>query len=312
MGISGENPLEVMVDQFCQSLRRSDIAEVTVRNYRSDWNGVINWRKGRSLGPFDFQTFLSHDLPHYRDFLHSCYRKTTVNRKLASIRSFMRWASEQGLLNEAAIPAGAKVSETSLARRCAFLTRREIGLLFAQVRSSGNQRDQLVLLLMVRTGLRKSEVLNLRWREFHIEKDVAFLKFTPPGQKAAVVLLLSTDVRNALESFAGAKSSISSDYVFTGRTGRMTERWIEKIIERHAHAAGLDFIQPRMLRNTYLMNLVYEPDPDFLRIVLEGLLSRGNYTALEQIADFNRERRPQANRRSTWPGSSEPEGGSCD
>lgn len=138
-----------------------------------------------------------------------------------------------------------------------YLTDTEIERLRKAARNRGRHgiRDDAIILLMFRHGLRVSEIIALQWCQIDLQKGLLHVKrvknslpSTHPVRGTELRLL-----RQLLRRYG------ESPYVFTSeRKAPLTDRTIRHIIARAGVGAGLPFpIHPHMLRHStgfYLAN----------------------------------------------------------
>ena len=98
------------------------------------------------------------DLREYKRYLleDRGFKPATVNRRLASISAFCKWAQEQGLADGNPCDEISIVPEVRTAPK--WLTKREQYALIRVVRKGNRPRDEALIMLMLHTGLRISEV----------------------------------------------------------------------------------------------------------------------------------------------------------
>jgi integrase len=112
------------------------------------------------------------------------------------------------------------------------------------------ERDQLLLTMMYRHGLRVSEAVDLRWTDFDIEasRDRPFWVRRVKGGKATTHTL-EPDTARLLQR---AKKRTDGIYVFRSeRGGRLSTDIVRVICERAGQAAGFEFrVRPHMFRHS--------------------------------------------------------------
>ncbi len=88
--------MTAFLEAFVRDVRAQDRSPHTVSAYESDVRGFFAWlteRLGKAVPPIEVTTF---DVQRYRDHLVDLGRKpSTVNRKLAALRVFFDWATQQ-------------------------------------------------------------------------------------------------------------------------------------------------------------------------------------------------------------------------
>src|SRR5262249_58110009 len=96
------------------------------------------------------------------------------NRTRSTLSAFLTWAAREGLIETNAAAFTNKNAETSRDRT---LTSGELAKIWRALPAGSDDCDILKLLIL--TGLRKSEIEDLRWNEIDFDRDVIEL---PPGR----------------------------------------------------------------------------------------------------------------------------------
>lgn len=135
----------------------------------------------------------------------------TINRHLATLSAVMNFALKRGMIDAHPMKAGKVEKLTEGNGRTRVLTDSEIASLMESAGESRWPMMPLFLRMLLTTGARKSEVLNLKWQHVNLAESVAILHETKNGRARALPLV--SDVRAALDQ-ASKVRPINSDYVF--------------------------------------------------------------------------------------------------
>jgi integrase len=136
---------------------------------------------------------------------------STVNRYLDSLSSVFNYAIDSELVQDHPMKGGKVRSLPEGPGRTRILTAEEEAKLLTAARASAWPMLWLFLRMCLTTAARRSEVLNLRWKDVHLDQNMAVLGKTKNGRPRALPLV--TEVRAALEQAAKVKP-LHSDYVF--------------------------------------------------------------------------------------------------
>jgi integrase/recombinase XerC len=149
--------MTVVLDRFCRFLERAERSPHTIRNYRSDLEGLAVWSTSHTEEPFSPSTLTPPDLRAYKRWLIAQNLKpNTINRKLATLKSFLHWAVDVRLLRSGhGLRVPKPVRETRSGPR--WLAGREQHRLLRAVEGLGTPRDHAAVTLMLHTGVRVSE-----------------------------------------------------------------------------------------------------------------------------------------------------------
>jgi integrase len=135
----------------------------------------------------------------------------TVNRYLASLSSVLNYAMEHEIIDAHPMKGGKVKMLTEAGGRTRILTADEEVRLMDAARASSWLMLALFVRMCLTTAARKSEILNLRWKQLRLEDSIAVLSTTKNGRPRALPLV--ADVRAALEDAAKVKP-VRGDYVF--------------------------------------------------------------------------------------------------
>jgi len=183
-------------------------------------------------------------------------KKTTAGRRLASLRSFMRFLVREGIAksNPARLVPAPK-PPSPLPR---FLTVDEV---FSLVTAPGGikllvLRDRAIMELLYACGLRVSELSGLDAAEMNIKEGLVKVRgkgkkerLVPVGKKAIEALKSYTLERRILK--------ITGDALFVNRHGeRLSPRGVRRIVVKYARLLGLSGVSPHTLRHTFASHLI--------------------------------------------------------
>jgi integrase/recombinase XerD len=188
----------------------------------------------------------------------------TRNARLAAIRSFFRFAASREPSHAALIQRVLAMPQKRFDRNLVtFLTRPEVeAILSAPDRTSWlGQRDRTLLLVLVRTGLRVSELTGLQV-ENCILSGGAHLRCHGKGRKERCTPLDRDTVR-ALRAWL-KDSAISSGCIFPSRrSGRLSTDAVERLVAKHVNnstarcdSLARKHVTPHVLRHTTAVHLL--------------------------------------------------------
>src|SRR3954465_3743030 len=146
------------IDRFTDELRRQEKSLNTTQSYRYDLVLFARWLEAINSQPFAAAAITPTDLREYRAFLLNVERRSpaTINRRLASLRTFFQWARAEKLCKE--IPSDSVKGIASSPRAPKSLPKKDIDRLLRQVEQGGNKRDLALLQVLRHTGLRVGEL----------------------------------------------------------------------------------------------------------------------------------------------------------
>lgn len=234
----------------------------TIKSYREDLtslNEYLSESAGMSITP-DKITPL--DLRGYVSALHEAgYAKTSVSRRLASLRSFFRFAQREGLATEN--PAKPLRNPRPDRKLPHFLSTDEIGkLMDAPPRGKPmGLRDRAIFETMYSAGLRVSELVGVD--EEDLDFDGGLLRVRGKGKRERLAPIGSfaiKAIRSWLPERPPSKDGQQEDSkpVFVNRFGnRLTTRSVGRMLEKYLKETGLDLrTSPHTLRHSFATHLL--------------------------------------------------------
>lgn len=188
------------------------------------------------------------------------YASTSVARKLAAVRAFLKFMQREGDVEKNLAEAVDNPRPgTSLPKT---LTEDDVVRLLRQpdVRELNGLRDKAMIETLYATGLRVSELVNLRMDEVNL--NVGFVRCLGKGSKERVVPIGEVAVEMIKYYLTNCRSHFMkggrSEYLFlTNRGEPMSRVGFWKVIKKHAAAAGITkHITPHVLRHSFATHLL--------------------------------------------------------
>jgi site-specific recombinase XerD len=195
--------------------------------------------------------FFSHPLNHVQDKNLSGH---TINCYLRSIRAFFSWLISEGIIVENPFDR-VKIPRPSKKVILAF-SKHQIQQLLAAIDISKTEgyRDYAIILTLLDTGLRISELCCLYLRDLWLEDGI--LKVMGKGNKERLIPI-GKQVQRILWRYINRHrpepAMSNCDFLFLTRDGRpLTKDRVEKIIARYGKKAGLQGVRcsPHTFRHT--------------------------------------------------------------
>jgi len=198
------------------------------------------------------------------DFLASLYRSgidsRSVARHLVALRHFFRFAQMEGFILED--PAASVETPKFRMRLPTHLSTEEVTRLLTQPDMSRAMgvRDRAMIELLYSTGLRVSELVNLRLSD--LQMDAGSLRCIGKGNKERMVPMGRSAVASIEAYLRHARQTLLrgkvSPYVFLNRFGgRMGRIGFWKKLAEYGRKAGLRLkLKPHMLRHSFATHLL--------------------------------------------------------
>lgn len=256
-------------------LVEKNFSEYTAKAYCSDILSYLIWLGDEGCEGADFSKI--------RDYLHFMqkfdYKKTTLARKIASIRTFYKYLSREKKIDNN--PAQNIISPKRPKSLPKFLSMEEIEEILNNINIStpAGYRNRAILELLWASGMRVSELSNLNFGSLNLENN----EITVFGKGAKERIILITDrAKTYLQKYIDfARPLVAKGYdippitdnspVFINKTGyRLQTRMVRNVINEIVEKIELPKkVTPHMFRHSFATHLI-ENGAD-LRVVQELL-----------------------------------------
>ena len=255
LNLNNKKNQKEILDQYLDSLEKiKNYSPNTIKSYKND---ILQY--------LDEEVVLGEFSKYLKICSKKGFSKTTINRKITSIKTFLIWCIEKNYLESTSLKSVKNLkAEKKLPN---VLTANYINELLDSLPSEDPKdiRDKAILELMYSSGLRVSEVSNLSIKDIKNNKSI---KVLGKGNKERVLPITSRayDVINkyiehSRTIFVNEKSN---SFLFLGvRGGQLSDREIRRIVKLRVGTF------PHSLRHTFATHLL-DGGAD-LRIVQELL-----------------------------------------
>jgi len=217
-----------------------DLSPNTLAAYRADLAALARWLTERDVPIISATRADLQDYIAWR--VRAGSRPTSMLRQLSSFRRFFRYFIREGVISadptaEIRLPRAARLLPRSLSEE-------EVEALLSapEVSDPLGNRDRTMLEVLYATGMRVSELVNLRQEEVNLIQGV--IRIRGKGGRHRVIPLGDEAIRAVNEFTSGARIEIlldrQTEYLFPTRRGeRMTRQAFWHLIKRYARKARI-------------------------------------------------------------------------
>jgi integrase/recombinase XerC len=268
--------LAYWIEKFLDHLRfQQNASPHTFRNYSSDLDQFIDFLTHTPEGePRPAPELEQIDNLTIREFLGALHernnKKSSIARKLATLRSFMRFLTIQGVLQ--ANPAKIVASPKQDSRLPDYMTIDAVASLMEAPDSGTDtgKRDQAILELLYGAGLRAGELMGLNLGDISPEERLVRVvgkgrkeRIVPYGTRAAEALEAYLDVRGKRVKVgkspkATRDRALAREAVFLNSWGgRLSARSVGNIVDRYVELLAQRLkVHPHTLRHTFATHML--------------------------------------------------------
>ena len=223
----------------------------TLDGYRRDLAALEQWagEEGRALESLDANAIRAFVAAGHRGGLSA----RSLQRRLSACRGYFDWLLRQGRIpaNPAAGVRGPKAPR----KLPQVLDPDEAkALVEVPVDAPLGLRDRALLELFYSSGLRLSELCNLRWRDLDLDDGLVTVLGKGSRQRSVPV---GSHARQALAEWRASTGAGAADPVFPGRNGPITPRAVQLRLRKLAQQQGLfKRVHPHLLRHSFASHVL--------------------------------------------------------
>lgn len=246
------------IDKYLEYLKvERKYSDKTILSYKDD---LIEYNE--FLGN-NFTNILDINMNIVNNYMKYLYErkitKSSISRKLSSIRGLYNYLVREDITKENyfnKIPNPKR--ELYLPK---FLKDEELDKIFSVCNSNNptEERDTLIIELLYATGVRVSELVNIKIKDINQEEKL--IKVLGKGNKERMVIY-NNHTKKALDTYLqdgyNYFNKSGSEYLILNKNGnKLSERYIREIINKKVTQASLDIkISPHTLRHTFATDIL--------------------------------------------------------
>lgn len=246
------------VDQFINYLRvERGLSDNTVQSYSRDLVRFLQFLEMKGTSPGDTT---QDGISEYIQGLSGHISPRSVSRNISAIKMFFRFLMTEGKIkdNPTRLVETPRISK----RLPSVLTLKEVELLLSQpdTKKPEGQRDQAMLEILYATGLRVSELVNLKTLDINL--NAGYVRTLGKGSKERIVPMGDKAMEAIREYLASGRKKFlkggNSPYLFLNyRGGSLTRQGFWKIIRKYGLKAGIrKKITPHCIRHSFASHLL--------------------------------------------------------
>ena len=237
----------------------------TVGGYRRDIYAFLEWC-GLDAENFDPESFKRYDINDWAVYLFEKrgLKATSVNRSLASLRSFWKWMLKQKYTTHDIVSTLKQFKAPKRLPTYVPETRMDgvIEGLKEDIASDDTERlrDALIMLLLYTCGLRLSELVEANWED--VSLDFTTIRVLGKGNKVRIQPIVKS-VGNVLKKYFSQNSSQNictgqkKALILSKKGERINRRAVQRIVDKKLKCYGIQGkTSPHVLRHTFATHLL--------------------------------------------------------
>ena len=264
-----------LLERFCQDCQMRNFRNIDI--YQSYIKNYIKMLESRSKDPIEANR---EDLKDYLSILRGRgLKQASVEKAFTCLSSFYTFLVDEEMIAANPVASFKRRYLRKYKDDNGYETRQIISVEQASmlVNSTLNSRDRAVLVLLFKTGMRRSELCQLDVDDLD-HRDMT-IKLKPTAKRSNRLLFFDSETEEALQvwlRFRARKYQGSSKALFLNRYGsRIGPQGVEKIVEKQAARIGLhnpesesleDRFTPHCCRHWFTTHLIRAGMPrDFVK-----------------------------------------------
>ena len=233
-------------------------SNLTINNYQRDIEYFFKFLNDKRI--FNIKDIKYQHIREYLVHLHNRqYSKKTIARYISSLRTFFKYLYNEGIINNNPMVL---ISNPKLDKKLpTFLYTNDLENLLAcpKLDTIYGIRDSLILELLYSTGIRVSELVNIKLQDINFNDRQ--IKILGKGNKERYVLYGNICARKLNFYLDNSRSELNikkSEYLLLGKNGtKLTTRFIEILLKKYQQQAKINVkITPHTLRHTFATHLL--------------------------------------------------------
>jgi integrase/recombinase XerD len=251
-----------MLDEFKAELTRTGKSKNTIDAYVSDVKHFQKWLVDSLGEDQDIDKVTESDVRNYVQYLNIIKKRSvaTINRE---VKSIIRYNSFLNTIGFSSIVINLKAVEQKAVEdvEVKVIDDKDLRRLERTIELADNKRDLCIYNLLLNTGVRCSELINLELDDIVLTERNGKNTFSyitvrnGKGNKNRMIPLNAKTV-TAINEYLKVRPQTDSKKLLIGQRGALTRLAINKLLERYCHDARIDTVTPHMFRHTTFTKMV--------------------------------------------------------
>ena len=230
------------------------LSKNTIEAYSNDINDFLSWLNKRNIQ--DFKEISELVVNEYVAYLfNKALKSSTVNRKISSLKSFYLFLIKKKIISSS--PLSEIITPKKEHYLPSSMSEDEVERLLRSpnIELDIENRDKAMIEMLYATGMRISELINLKITDIDLERSV--LKVLGKGSKERLIPFGEKALDSLNSYLEKRKKSLAKEVFISNRGKKMTRTAFWQRIKIYLSREGLkDSISPHTLRHAFATHLL--------------------------------------------------------
>lgn len=251
--------LESLLKNFLEYLTyEKKYSLLTIKNYERDIEYFLYFLKDKKI--FKINDVEYNDIREYLVHLHNHqYSKKTISRYISSLRTFFKYLYIEGVIDDNPMVLASNPKLDKKLPNFLYINDLEKLLSIPISDNVYDIRDSLILELLYSTGIRVSELVNIKLKDINFSEQQ--IKIMGKGSKERYVIygdVCKNKLVNYLKNSRNFLDIKESNYLILNKNGeKITTRYVEILIKKYQKLANIKVnVTPHTLRHTFATHML--------------------------------------------------------